>query len=166
MPLTPASFSIGITINPAQIVITDTSIGSDPSITDRVITLYDVNGAVFGTFDFPLSIGASITISPLTQDIALTIRVQWNDSGGNPLYTSNQIYAFTGYDEAFYYNLTQSQAGNPNIIRDNRYYNNKIALRVELDSAVNAINVGLDIAGAQGCVNRANYIVSNANLFF
>ncbi len=166
MPLTPASFSIGITISPAQIVITDTSVGSDPSITDRIITLYDVNGAVFGTFDFPLSVGASITITALTQDIALNIRVSWNNVSGTSLYSSNQIYAFTGHDEAFYYNLTQAQAGNPNIIRDNRYYNKKLELRVEMDSAVNAINVGWDLAGAQYCINRANYIVSNGGFFF
>lgn len=165
MPLSP-SFTITPLTNPAAFTITDTSTGSDVAITDRVIILYNVDNSVYGTFDFPLSIGSAITIAPLLKDVALTVKVNWNNAGGSALYTVSQIFAFTQYGEQFYYQLTQNQTSNPNVVNDNNYYGNKLKLRVELDSAVQAINEGGDIYSAQGCINRYNYLISTQNFFF
>lgn len=160
------SFTITPSSNPAFFTITDTSTGSDVLITGRTIVLYNVDNSVFGTFNFPLSAGASIAISALTQDVALNVQVNWNNVGGAAIYTSTQIYAFTQYGEQFYYQLTQNQTSNPSIVNDNNYYGNKLKLRVELDSATQAINVGKDIYSAQGCITRYNYLISNQNFFF
>ena len=160
------SFTITPLSNPASFTIQDTSTGSDVAITDRVITLYNVDNSVFGVFDFPLSSGSSITLLPLITDVALNVKVSWNNSSGVSLYTSTQIYAFTQYGEQFYYQLTQNQTSNPNIVVDFNYYINKLKLRVELDSAVQAINTGSDIYSAQGCINRYNFLINNQNFFF
>jgi hypothetical protein len=66
----------------------------------------------------------------------------------------------------FLYQLTESQSSNPNITQDTNYYNNKMALFTEVQSALNAINVGADLAGAQGCINRALNYTTNQNLYF
>lgn len=165
MPLVP-SFTITPSSDPAAFTITDTSTGSDILITGRTIVLYNVDNSVFGTFSFPLSAGASISLAPLTQDVALTVQVNWNNVSGVAIYTSSQIYPFTQYGEQFYYQLTQNQTSTPNIVNDNNYYMNKMILRVELDSAVQAISIGKDVYSAQGCIIRYNYLISTQNFFF
>ncbi len=165
MPLNP-SISVAATINPAAITVTDTSTGADAAITNRVITLYDYTNAVTGTFQFPLAVGASITITAFTQDQAINAVVTWLDVTNAVLYTASELFVGVGYNQAFLYNLTQAQTGNPNIIRDNRYYNAKIALIVEVDSAQQAITEASDLAGAEFAITRANYISSNGNKFF
>lgn len=160
------SFTITPSSNPAAFTVQDTSVGSDGLITGRTITLYNVDNSVFGTFDFPLSAGASIALTPLTQDVALNVQVTWNNVSGAAIYTSTQIYAFTEYGEQFLYQLTQTQTSNPGIIRDFNYYMNKMILIVELSSANNAINTGQDVYSAQGCINRYNYLIANQSFNF
>lgn len=160
------SFTITPTSVPSTFIVTDTSVGSDVLITDRVIVLYNVDNSVYGTFDFPLSAGGSIAINAITNDVALNVKVNWNNSGGAALYSTSIIYAFTQYGEQFYYQLTQTQTSSPNIVNDLNYYGNKLKLRVEIDSATQAINVGKDVYSAQGCILRYNYLITNQNFFF
>jgi hypothetical protein len=167
MPINP-SFSINAIpqVNPAAIALVDTSTGTDAAIADRQIFLFEVdNSLLIPATDWPYAQG-SITLTPLTQDVALSISINWLDAGANILYTSSQIFAFTGYSEAFLYQLTQNQTSQPNIVVDTNYYNNKMKLREELDAAKSAISVGFDIYSAQSCLQRAIYMISNSNFFF
>lgn len=167
MPIVP-SFSINAVaqINPAAIALVDTSTGSDTAIVSRQVLLYEIdNSLLVPSISWPYA-QSSLTVTPLTQDIALNVDVNWLDIGGNILYQYTQIYVFTGYSEQFMYGLTQNQTANPNIVLDVEYYNNKERLRCELDAAVQAINVGHDIYSAQSCINRASYMITNQNLFF
>lgn len=165
MAFAPA-FTIGITINPAQIVITDTSTGSDVAITGRKILLYTVTNALLATLDFPLSAGSSITVSPLTQDVALNVVVNWINVGNAILYTSSQIYPFTGYSESYYYGLTQSEATNPGIVQSQTYLEKKSQLRTYIDDATQSISIGNDLGNSEAAILRAQYIIANANLWF
>lgn len=165
MPFVP-SFTITPSSNPAFFTITDTSTGSDGAIVGRTIILYNVDNTIFGTFNFPLSAGASIALSPLTTDVALNVKINWNNSGGAAIYSTSIIYAFTQYGEQFFYQLTQNQTSNPSIVNDNNYYGNKMKLRVEIDSANNAINTGRDLYSAQACINRYNFLISTQNFYF
>lgn len=160
------SFQINITADPSAINIVDTSTGSDGAIVDRVITLYKTDNSVFGTFDFPLSSGSSITINPLVVDLALNIQINWNNNVGSSLYTYSKIYAFTGYGEFFYYSLTQEQTGKPTIINDQLYFSNKSKLRTLLDSANQAISIGNDIYSAQSCIAQYQLLLQNPTLYF
>lgn len=168
MALSPA-FSINATaqLNPASVALVDTSTGSDGNIVTRSVFLYNVDGSLYAgspfSWDYSLP---SITISPLTQDVALNVTVNFLDGGGGILYTSSQIYVFRGYSELFYYQLTQAQTSNPNIIQDTNYYNNKSQLRTEIDSAINAISTGSDVFGAQQCISRAVNMVQQHQIFF
>ncbi len=165
MPLN-ASISVAPTITPSNVVVTDSSTGADAAIVSRIITVYDYTNAVIGTFQFPLAVGASISINVFTQDTAANFVTTWLDVNNVVLYTASELFVGVGYNQAFLYNLTQAQTGNPNIIRDNRYYNAKISLIVEIDSAQQAITQASDLAGAEFAITRANYIISNGNKYF
>ena len=167
MALVP-SFTVAPTSDAAALLFTDTSTGSDGAVVDRKILLYNSAGnLVVPAIDWPIA-NASITVTPLTADIALNITVNWNNSGGTALYTKSQLYVATQYGEQFYYSLTQQQAAttNLNILNDFPYFENKSKLRTLLDSAVQAISVGADIFSAQFCISIYQQLLNNPNLYF
>ena len=165
MALTP-SFTITPLADPSSFVVQDTSTGSDGAITDRVIVLYKTDNSILGTFDFPLSAGTSITISPLTQDIAVSIQLNWNNSGGVSLYIFNLIYAFVQYALLFLQNLTQFQISNPAIINSQDFMGNKFNLFTEIQSALNSISVGQSLFAAQSCILRYQFLIKNTTYYF
>ena len=175
MPLTPnftTSQQVGL---PSNVIITDTSTGSDPAIVDRAVFLVDYQGNFVvptGTTTnyvlWPLA-QPSISIDCLTQDTALAITVNWVDALGVTLYTKTVLAGFTLYNETFYYSLTQGQAvvGNPSyILQDSNYFQNKSKLRCLIDSGDQAVTLGYDITSAQECYDLATYMTASQNLFF
>ena len=172
MAFTP-SFTASQTIgNPSIIILTDTSTGSDAAITQRRVYLQKDDG----TYLVPVGVtdnfivwpyaDSTISLNVLSVDMALNIKVEWNDEFGDVINQTTNLELFTLYSEQFLYNLTQSQSSQPNVTADSDYYANKMALRVEIDSATNAIVYGSDIQNAQSCLNRAAYLIANSNLFF
>jgi hypothetical protein len=168
MPLVP-SFTVASTSNAAQLLLTDTSTGSDVAITDRQVLIFNSAGnQITGSpFDWPIA-QSSITLAPLVADLALNIQVNWNNSGGMALYTKSQLFAAVQYAEQFFYSLTQQQAAttNLNILNDFPYYTNKSKLRTLIDSAVQAITVGMDIFSSQFCISIYQQMLNNPNLYF
>jgi hypothetical protein len=147
--------------------VTDTSSGSDGAITDRQILIYKTdNTLLLAAIDFPLSAGSSITIAPLTQDVAVTVVLNWNNAGGVALYTFNLIWAFVQYGLLFLQQLTQFQISNPLIINDTGWMNAKFGLFTEIQSALNAINTGQSVFAAQSCILRYQAVISNTNFYF
>lgn len=164
-----AAFTIGASANPSSVVINDVSTGSDVLIVDRQIQLLTVaNTPLSGTsvIDFPLSAGSSITINPLTQDVALNVIVSWLYGGNIIQYQSSQIAAFTQYGEQYFYTLIQTMATNPTIINDAVFFENFEKLRVLIDSAGKAITTAGDIGGSQGCILQYQNLISNPVIFF
>lgn len=175
MPLTPnfsTSQQAGL---PSNVVITDTSTGSDGAIVARRVFLTNYEGEYLvasGTTTnytpWPL-VDTTISINCLSQDTALIVTVNWVDAGGVTLYTKTSLAGFTLYNETFYYSLTQGQAavGNPSyILQDNGYFSNKLKLRTLIDSGNQAVTLGYDITSAQVCYDMATYMVTNQNLYF
>ena len=157
---------------PSNIILTDNSTGSDAAITKRRVFLLQSNGTYLvptGTttnyIDWALT-DISINLNVLTQDTALTITVQWLSVANVVIATKTISFAFTTYNETFYYGLTEDQVANPNLISSTDWYQNKMILRVELDSANQAIAFASDIVSAQSALNRATYISTNSNFFF
>ena len=162
-------FTVTPSILPSTFTLVDESTGGSSGAATRQILIYQANGNLLvPAINFPIvsGTGDSITISPLTQDIAVNIVIQWLDGSGNVLYSANVIWAFVQYTLLFLYQLTESQSSTPNITQDTNYYNNKMALFTEVQSALNAINVGVDLAGAQNCINRALNFTTNSQLYF
>lgn len=160
------SFSTSITGDPSAIVLLDTSTGSDGAINSRQVLLYTV-AQVLLVPAIPWQLATNPgTFTPLTKDYGLNVQVNWIDSGGTVLYTSSQIHAFTQYGEQFFSNLTRLQNSQPKIVNDTNFYNNKLKLRVELDSATQAIDEMADIFSAQQCIERYQYLIQNQANFF
>jgi hypothetical protein len=157
---------------PSTIVLTDTSTGSDVNVTKRRVFLLQSNGTYLvptGTttnyIEWSIS-SPTISLDILAQDTALTITVQWLSVTNVVLNTVTNAFAFIAYNETFYYGLTEDQVGNPNLISSTDWYQNKMILRVELDSAVQAVSFASDIVSAQSALDRATYISTNSNFFF
>jgi hypothetical protein len=163
---------------PNIITVNDTSTGVDTAITSRRIYLLQSNGTYLvpsGTTTnyivWPIT--NTTTRAPLTdslnvlvEDTALSITVQWLNSSNTVVQTVTNSYAFTAYNETFYYGLTESQVANANLTASTNWYQTKLILRVELDSATQAITFASDIFSAQAALNRATYISTNQALFF
>ena len=160
---------------PTNVVLTDTSTGSDAAIVERAVFLVDYAGNYIvpaGTTTnyvlWPLA-QSSISINCLTQDTALQVTVTWVNSSGVALYTKTILAGFTLYNETFYYSLTQGQAAisQPSyILQDTTYFQNKSKLRCLIDSGDQAVALGYDITSAQECYDIATYMVTNQNLYF
>lgn len=165
MPLNP-SFTVAATANLGQILVTDTSTGSDVAITDRVITIFDPSNNIFFTVDFPLSAGSSINMAPFTADKAVNVTINWNNSGGASIYNYSVLYAYTQYAEAYFYQLTQQQQANPAFLNDQQYFQNKSKLRTLIDSAVQAVSIGKDIFSANISISLYQILLNNPNLYF
>jgi hypothetical protein len=172
MPLVPNFTASQYSGTPSVITLTDTSTGSDVTIASRRVYLLQANGTFLvpagNTTDYILwdLVDTSISIDVLSQDTALSITVQWM-SGIDTVVTSKTIsFAFTAYNETFYYGLTESQVANSNLSASTNWYQTKLVLRVELDSADQAITFASDIYSAQAALNRATYISTNQAYFF
>lgn len=164
-----ASFIITKTADPSTFIITDNSSGSDPDLTGRVIYLYTANGSLLvPAITWPIG-QSSYTFTGLEQDVALNVRVEWSSS--NPLpdpstYTYSELNYFVQFGEQFLYGLTQQQTANPSIVQDTTYYANKGIVRTEIDSAINAIDVGNDLAGSEYCIARYTAMMNAQNYLF
>jgi len=172
MPLVPNFTASQYSGTPSVITLTDTSTGSDVTIASRRVYLLQANGTFLvpagTTTDYIVwdLVDTSIDLDVLSQDSALSITVQWM-SGIQTVVTSKTIsFAFTAYNETFYYGLTESQVANSNLSASVNWYQTKLVLRVEIDSADQAITFASDIYSAQAALNRATYISTNQAYFF
>ena len=175
MPLVPNFSTSQPPGTPSNVIVTDTSTGSDVAITGRRVYLVNYageyvvpSGTTTNYVVWPLAQN-SISINCLTQDSALSVTVNWVNVSGVTLYTKTVLAGFTLYNETFYYSLTQGQAAvsNPSfILQDTNYFNNKSKLRCLIDSGNQAVTLGYDITSAQECYDLASAMVTNQNLYF
>jgi len=161
--------------SPGDIIFTDTSTGSDGSVTQRRIYIQSAAGEYLvesgTTTEYEVWSGfpgtTTITLENiLEQDTAARVVVQWLDVSNNVLYDKTQYIGFTAYNEDFDYELTQNVAANPLLIDDNNFWNNKLKLRTDIESGNNAIERASDIAAAQQCYDRATYLNDNSQYLF
>ena len=172
MPLSPNFTASQNSGTPNLIFLTDTSTGSDGTITKRRIYLLQSDGTYLvpaGTatnyIEWAL-VDTTISLNVLIQDTALSITVQWLSAANVVVANKTTSFAFTAYNETFYYGLTESQVANANLTASTNWYQTKMILRVELDSAYQAISFASDIFSAQAALNRATFISTNQSYFF
>ena len=172
MPLS-VNFSVTQSLaDTSQLTFTDTSTGSDGTITTRRITILTSTGdylVVSGTTTtyevWALPLATPITLSVLTGATAPNITVQWL-AGSTVVYTLTIPYDFPLDLYLAGYNLTRSVISKPNTVQDTNYYNNKIKLLVAIDDSETAIEIGEDIYNAQSSLDRGQYLVDNENISF
>lgn len=172
MPLSPNFTASQNSGTPNLIFLTDTSTGSDGTITKRRIYLLQSDGTYLvpaGTatnyIEWAL-VDVTTSLNVLIQDTALSITVQWLSAANVVVANKTTSFAFTAYNETFYYGLTESQVANANLTASTNWYQTKMILRVELDSAYQAISFASDIFSAQAALNRATFISTNQSYFF
>ena len=172
MPISPSFTASQNSGTPNLIFLTDTSTGSDVTITKRRIYLLQSNGTYLvpaGTntdyIEWAL-VDTTTSLNVLIQDTALSITVQWLTAGNVEVASVTTSFAFTAYNETFYYGLTESQVANANLTASTNWYQTKMILRVELDSAYQAISFASDIFSAQAALIRATFISTNQSYFF
>jgi hypothetical protein len=157
---------------PSIITLTDTSTGSDVTIEKRRIYLLQSNGTFLvpqgvstDYIDWPLAI-TSISLNVLTQDTALSITVQWLTSSNVVVQDKTIAFAFTAYNETFFYGLNQDLVSNPNLAASTNWFQGMSELRLQIDSALQSIVFASDIYNSQSALNRATFISTNSSLFF
>lgn len=172
MPLSPNFTASQNSGTPNLIFLTDTSTGSDGTITKRRIYLLQSDGTYLvpaGTVTDYIEwalVDTTTSLNVLIQDTALSITVQWLSAANVVVAYKTTSFAFTAYNETFYYGLTESQVANANLTASTNWYQTKMILRVELDSAYQAISFASDIFSAQAALNRATFISTNQSYFF
>lgn len=158
--------------NPAAITITDTSTGSDVLVTQRRIYFTDSEGNAVVPAGTTTSYVAwsysdvSITVTLLTEDMALNVIVQWLDVSNTVLYTDNDNFCFSEFNQQYFYSLIQQQALSPSIIQDTPYYTNLSNYWVNITGAIQAIEIGNDLSASQNCLNAATNLMNNAAAYF
>jgi hypothetical protein len=174
MALTVSFTAQSVAGEPSQILFTDTSTGSDGTITSRRIYLSDDNGDFLvedGTTTeyevWALPLATTITLDVLSKDYALKLVVQWLN-GSNVVVYDYTIDAegFTEYNEEADYGFTQLMAANPLLINDNNFWPNKNKLRTLIDSGNNAITRASDLYNAQRCYDAATDLVASSQYLF
>lgn len=168
------SFTTGQIIGaPSQIVFTDTSTGTDPSVTERRIYLQTYTGAYLvpsGTLTtyipWPLGVSSSITIDVLQVDMALSMTVQWLNVSGTVLYTKTNLSEFNMYAKMLNDQLITAQQAYPGIVDNTNYYMNRMGLTLAISDAYDSIVDMSDITNSQQACNRGMYFVDNQSLFF
>ena len=177
MPISVAFSTTQVVGLPQNIVLVDTSSGTDVTATSRRVYIQNAAGAYIvpsgnansSYIEWLLASGNTLTLNVLTQDSALNITLVYVNGSGGTVATTTNLEGFTLYNETFYYSLTQAQASQSNpppIIQDTNYYANKMQLRVLLDSGNQAISLGGDIVSAQSCYDMATLLVNNQNDYF
>lgn len=170
----PLTVSISVTQNtgtPSEFTISDTSTGSDGSITSRRVYLTKSDGTYLvpdGTLTdyIEWDIGeTSITIDVLERDTALEILVQWL-AGAVVTYSYENSYVFTAYTNTFLYNLSVDQSSNPAIINATDFFANKTKMYSYVKEAENAIDIGVDITKAQFAMDKAYEMILNEDKYF
>jgi len=157
---------------PSTISLQDTSTGTDVTIATRRVYLLQANGTFLvpagTTTDYIVwdLVDTSISLDVLSQDTALSITVQWM-SGIQTVVTSKTIsFAFTAYNETFFYGLNQNLVGNANLSASTNWFQYMAELQLQIDSALQAITFASDIYNAQAALNRATFISTNQAYFF
>jgi hypothetical protein len=158
MPISPSFTASQNSGTPNLIFLTDTSTGSDVTITKRRIYLLQSNGTYLvpaGTntdyIEWAL-VDTTTSLNVLIQDTALSITVQWLTAGNVEVASVTTSFAFTAYNETFYYGLTESQVANANLTASTNWYQ--------------TISFASDIFSAQAALNRATFISTNQSYFF
>jgi len=172
MALTPNFTAESVVGTPENILFTDTSGGSDGTITSRRIYVQMDNG------DFVVEAGSDLEYSEwdyadstieldlLTEDIAAKVTVQWLNVSNVVVTDKTLYYGFTEFNEEFLYSQTQLMAGNPLLINDNNFWTNYSKMRTLIDAGNNAITYASDLYNAQLCYDTATGIRNESQYTF
>lgn len=171
MALTPNfSSSENLSAN-NYVTFVDTSTGSDGTIVTRRVYILQADGTYLvpaGTttnyflWDYT---NASITVDLLSKSTTANVTVEWWSSSAK-VYTKTILTEWDLYDYVFLFGLLQTQTSNPLIINDANYYNNTMAMIVNLFQSENAVELMDDLYSSQSALDRNQQLINNQNGYF
>jgi hypothetical protein len=158
----------------SNILFTDTSTGSDVLIVSRrIYAITDVDsflvesGSSLEYSVWALPLATTITLNLLTKDYGLKFVFEWLNVSGVAIYDYTiDAQGFTQYNENASFQLTQALSGNPLLINDNNFAQNKWALRDFIDSGNQAILQASDLYNAQRCYDAGTAIRLSSQYLF
>lgn len=173
MPLSPAFTVSQSAATPADVTFEDTSTGSDVAITQRRIYVTDNNGdAVVPTGTSTSYIAWAYATNPLavsdllTEDLAVTIVVQWLNVSNTVLYSSSEVFCLRQFNIQEFISLIQDQALSPSVVQDTNYFSNLCQYWVNITGANVMVENAEDLSGSQNCLNRATEMLTNETKYF
>jgi hypothetical protein len=178
MPLVPNFTVAQYVSNPSLIVFTDTSTGTDSSITVRYVYMQKSDGTYLveegTTTDYEiwsLASGNTISFDVLDKDYALNITVEWRSATSTVgdtvvLYNKSASYCFSTYAKIYNTKLSKAQVSSPSLLDGANWLSTKKALNTYIDAADDAVSFGAGITIAQLSLNKAKFIIDNPKLVF
>jgi hypothetical protein len=173
MPLNPNFSATESLADPNEITLTDTSTGSDGTITTRRVYIQLANGnwlteageSTTVAYESWAYADTSIVLDVLTKSTACTITVEWY-AGAVLTYSVTEEFVFNIYDYLFALETLQGVTSEPDLIQDTGFYSNFIKLIVDIFNSENAITYGGDIYSSQEALNRNNLMIENEAYYF
>lgn len=173
MALTVSFTAESVAGSPESVLFTDTSGGSDGTITSRRIYLSDTNGDFivesgsdleYSEWDYADS---TITLDLLTKDFACKCVVQWLNVSNVVVYDYTiDAIGFTEWNENFDYQTTQLITSNNKLTDDNNFWYNKAKIRTLINAGNNAITRDSDLYNAQLCYDAATELRLGSQYYF
>lgn len=169
--MTPSFTVSQSAISPQNFTVTDTSTSVTGTITQRRIYVQDDQGNYLtgsGSVDYDAWALAdlSITLTFLTGNTAVNIRVDWLNVSNVVVETLNANYGLSQSGKQFLFYLVQLQGLTPGIYQDSNYSGNLALFWTNIIGGDNAITYGNSLAAAQNCYNRANEMEQRQSYYF
>jgi hypothetical protein len=171
--LTPNFSSSESIASPNLVTFTDTSTGSDGTITTRRIYIRLANGnwlttageSTTSAYESWSYSDSSIQLDLLTQSTTGSVTVEWY-AGSTLTYTKTILMEWDLYDYLFAFELIQSQTATPKIIQDTNYYSNFFMFITNIWSSEAAVTYGDDLYSSQQCLNQNQLLIDNSDFYF
>ena len=166
MPLVPNFTSTESLSSPGTITFTDTSTGSDNTLTVRTITLTYADGTVGSPIGWNIG-QASITIANLVpRSTTASVTVNWLD-GATVVYTKTILMEWDLFDYVFMFGLIQTQTSTGgSILQDQNYLFNSMNYIVNLTNSETACNLIDDAYSSQSALDRNYALSQNQSKYF
>ena len=178
MPLTQSFTTSQVLGESSNIVLTDTSTGTDVLVVSRRVYITDKNGLYYGEDgetsttaiytewdNFPGT--TTLTIEDvLTQDRSVNVRVDWIEEDGDVRYTATDLQDYTLYAKTLYINSIKAQSNNNQLKAHANFYINMIKLLISIKEADDSVTLLDDISSSQAALNRAKKLVDNPSYFY
>lgn len=171
MALTP-NFSIGQVMGvPANVVLTDTSTGSDVTIVGRRIYLYTDAGTTLvptgittAYNDWPLADTTITIVNVLPKDYSINANVRWVDVDGNTVVEKTILTNFNMYNQLYNYSLVSQEANGLASLNVANWLNYRMSLYLALNDSDTSIIDMSSITNGQTANDRGTYLRENPNL--
>lgn len=162
------NFTITPTSDPATFILTDTSTGTDGTITGRTVNLIQSDGTNLVSEITWAIASTTKTITVLTQDTALNVVVDWITESPTPGYTYEKIIlaCFDGFGNQFGFNTWADINSNPGLLQSQNFLNSLLNFTVLITGAENATTIGGSITLTQELLDSEIYMQQNSQTLF